>query len=162
MAHGFVSSAKDYGCIVEFYNSVHGLVPVEDMRRSGYEQHPSECFTVGQVVKVRVVSCNPTKQKLQLSFSLQAPEKVAPDSESKSSKKKSKSKGGDANLSDLTAAELVAVLRTAAPGRSVVTGTYCPKPDAVAGAAPATSDEVNADTVDGNALYVQIEVCFVS
>lgn len=29
--HGFITSIQNYGCIVHFYNNVHGLVPKGDL-----------------------------------------------------------------------------------------------------------------------------------
>ena len=29
--HGFITSIRDYGCIVHFYNNIHGLVPKTEL-----------------------------------------------------------------------------------------------------------------------------------
>ena len=29
--HGFITSIRDYGCIVHFYNNIHGLVPKAEL-----------------------------------------------------------------------------------------------------------------------------------
>jgi ribosomal protein S1 len=72
VTHGVITSVKELGCIVEFYNGVHGLVSVKDLRKVsglGEKQSPLDAYHKGQVMKVRVKKSVPTEKKLLLSFS---------------------------------------------------------------------------------------------
>ncbi|XP_028390902.1 protein RRP5 homolog isoform X2 [Dendronephthya gigantea] len=69
--HGFITSIRDYGCIVHFYNNIHGLVPKAELGLKSSED-PGDAFYVGQVVTCVVMSCSPAKQKLSLSFNTSA------------------------------------------------------------------------------------------
>ncbi|XP_036027752.1 protein RRP5 homolog [Onychomys torridus] len=67
--HGVIMRVKAYGCIVKFYNSVQGLVPKHELS----DQHiadPEKVFYPGQVVKVAVLNCEPSKERMLLSFKL--------------------------------------------------------------------------------------------
>lgn len=67
--HGAILRVKDYGCIVKFYNDVQGLVPKHELS----DQHipdPEKVFYVGQVVKVAVLNCEPSRERMLLSFKL--------------------------------------------------------------------------------------------
>ncbi|XP_019627856.1 PREDICTED: protein RRP5 homolog [Branchiostoma belcheri] len=80
-AHGFILAILEYGCIVMFYNNVKGLLPKREMSQESVED-PRKLFYRGQVVKCRVMTCNPAQEKLRLSLK---PENsgtaVAPDFE---------------------------------------------------------------------------------
>uniref|UniRef100_A0AAQ4Q1H9 Protein RRP5 homolog n=1 Tax=Gasterosteus aculeatus aculeatus TaxID=481459 RepID=A0AAQ4Q1H9_GASAC len=67
VSHGYVVSVKDFGCIVRFYNDVRGLVPLNELSSQPII-NPEEMFYVGQVLKAKVLQCNPDKAKLVLSF----------------------------------------------------------------------------------------------
>ncbi|CAL8358644.1 unnamed protein product, partial [Boreogadus saida] len=67
VAHGCVVSIKSFGCIVRFYNEVKGLVPLRELSAEPLAS-PGELFYVGQVVKVKVLECEPQKERLLLSF----------------------------------------------------------------------------------------------
>ncbi|XP_069836334.1 protein RRP5 homolog [Dendropsophus ebraccatus] len=69
ITHGFIWSVKDFGCIMKFYNHVHGLAPIRELS-SEYISSPQDIFYKGQVVKVRVMECNPEKERLLLSFKI--------------------------------------------------------------------------------------------
>jgi rRNA biogenesis protein RRP5 len=69
VAHGFVTSVKDSGVIVEFYNSVHGLVPIQRLRKKNIlaeTQSATEVFSPGQVLKVKVRTSDAKREKLLL------------------------------------------------------------------------------------------------
>lgn len=91
VSHGFIVCIKDFGCIVRFYNDVKGLVPLTEL--STEPINPEEVFYVGQVVekyvwlflgfgarlegcflvalqvlKAKVLQCDPKKAKMLLSF----------------------------------------------------------------------------------------------
>ncbi|KAM7072820.1 protein RRP5 homolog isoform 1-T1 [Molossus nigricans] len=67
--HGFILRVKDYGCIVKFYNDVQGLVPKHELSAE-YVPDPERVFYTGQVVKVSVLNCEPSKERMLLSFKL--------------------------------------------------------------------------------------------
>lgn len=54
------------GAVVQFYSSVRGFLPVSEMSES-YIQDPKQHFRVGQVVKVHVVSIDPTEGRMIIS-----------------------------------------------------------------------------------------------
>lgn len=83
--HGFILRVKDYGCIVKFYNDVQGLVPKHELSAE-YVPDPESVFYAGQVVKVVVLNCEPSKEKMLLSFRLSSDPKK--ESEGHSQKKK--------------------------------------------------------------------------
>ncbi|XP_040003345.1 protein RRP5 homolog isoform X2 [Xiphias gladius] len=67
VSHGYIVCIKDFGCIVRFYNSVKGLVPLRELSSEPIIS-PEEVFYVGQVLKAKVLQCNPEKAKMVLSF----------------------------------------------------------------------------------------------
>ncbi|XP_005403867.1 PREDICTED: protein RRP5 homolog isoform X1 [Chinchilla lanigera] len=67
--HGTIVRVKDYGCIVKFYNDVQGLVPKHELSAQ-YIPDPEKVFYTGQVVKVAVLNCEPSKERMLLSFKL--------------------------------------------------------------------------------------------
>ncbi|XP_012659116.1 protein RRP5 homolog [Otolemur garnettii] len=67
--HGFIIRVKDYGCIVKFYNDVQGLVPKHELSAE-YIPDPERVFYTGQVVKAVVLNCEPSKERMLLSFKL--------------------------------------------------------------------------------------------
>ncbi|KAM5272458.1 protein RRP5 homolog isoform 2-T2 [Ctenodactylus gundi] len=68
-AHGVIIRVKDCGCIVKFYNDVQGLVPKHELSAQ-YIPDPERVFYSGQVVKVAVLNCEPSKERMLLSFKL--------------------------------------------------------------------------------------------
>ncbi|XP_061578811.1 protein RRP5 homolog isoform X2 [Cololabis saira] len=67
VSHGYIVCIKGFGCIVRFYNDVKGLVPLSELS-SEPVVNPEEVFYVGQVLKAKVLQCDPVKEKLLLSF----------------------------------------------------------------------------------------------
>ncbi|KAM7009922.1 protein RRP5 homolog [Tautogolabrus adspersus] len=67
VSHGYIVSMKDFGCIVRFYNNVKGLVPLSELSSEPIIS-PQEIFYVGQVLKAKVLQCDPDKAKMILSF----------------------------------------------------------------------------------------------
>nr|XP_046261090.1 protein RRP5 homolog [Scatophagus argus] len=67
VSHGYIVCMKDFGCIVRFYNNVKGLVPLSELSSEPIIC-PDEVFYVGQVLKVKVLHCDPDKAKMVLSF----------------------------------------------------------------------------------------------
>ncbi|XP_014815473.1 PREDICTED: protein RRP5 homolog isoform X2 [Calidris pugnax] len=69
VTHGFVVCAREFGCIVKFYNDVKGLVPKNELSSEPISS-PDKVFHEGQVVKVMVLKCEPQQERLLLSFRL--------------------------------------------------------------------------------------------
>ncbi|NXP19863.1 RRP5 protein, partial [Scytalopus superciliaris] len=69
ITHGFVVCAREFGCIVKFYNDVKGLVPKNELSSEPISC-PDKVFYEGQVVKVVVLKCEPQQERLLLSFRL--------------------------------------------------------------------------------------------
>ncbi|XP_031720539.1 protein RRP5 homolog isoform X1 [Anarrhichthys ocellatus] len=67
VSHCYIVCIKDFGCIVRFYNSVKGLVPLNELSSQPIVC-PEEVFYVGQVLKAKVLKCDPDKAKMVLSF----------------------------------------------------------------------------------------------
>lgn len=65
-APGTLISILPSGAVVQFYSSVRGFLPVSEMSES-YIQDPKQHFRIGQVVKVHVVSINPTEERMMIS-----------------------------------------------------------------------------------------------
>ncbi|NXG03385.1 RRP5 protein, partial [Sakesphorus luctuosus] len=69
ITHGFVVCAREFGCIVKFYNDVKGLAPKNELSSEPISC-PDKIFYEGQVVKVMVLKCEPQQERLLLSFRL--------------------------------------------------------------------------------------------
>ncbi|KAM9362984.1 protein RRP5 homolog [Symphorus nematophorus] len=67
VSHSYIVSIKDFGCIVRFYNNVKGLVPLSELSSEPIIS-PEDVFYVGQVLKAKVLQCDPDKAKMVLSF----------------------------------------------------------------------------------------------
>ncbi|XP_040891171.1 protein RRP5 homolog isoform X2 [Toxotes jaculatrix] len=67
MSHGYIVCIKGFGCIIRFYNNVKGLVPLGELSSEPI-MSPEEVFYVGQVLKAKVLQCDPEKSKMVLSF----------------------------------------------------------------------------------------------
>ncbi|XP_034095029.1 protein RRP5 homolog [Gymnodraco acuticeps] len=67
VSHGYIVCIKDFGCIMRFYNNVKGLVPTNELSSEPIV-NPQEVFYVGQVLKAKVLNCDPAKEKMALSF----------------------------------------------------------------------------------------------
>ncbi|XP_029949686.1 protein RRP5 homolog isoform X2 [Salarias fasciatus] len=67
VSHGFIVCIKDFGCIVRFYNNVKGLVPLRELSSEPIVS-PEDVFYMGQVLKAKVLQCDPDKAKMVLSF----------------------------------------------------------------------------------------------
>ncbi|NWU98980.1 RRP5 protein, partial [Upupa epops] len=85
ITHGFVVCAREFGCIVKFYNDVKGLVPKNELSSEPIPC-PDKVFQEGQVVKVMVLKCEPQQERLLLSFRLSSTS--APEDKNKCSPKK--------------------------------------------------------------------------
>ena len=66
---GVIEAVKKFGCIVKFYNQVHGLCPIHELSED-YIKNPEDHFQINQVVKCRVMDFNKDESKLRVSFKL--------------------------------------------------------------------------------------------
>ena len=64
---GTVRNVVDFGCFIDCGLHGDGLLHISKMTK-GYIKHPSDMFSVGQLVKVYVHSVDLVKQKLQLTM----------------------------------------------------------------------------------------------
>ncbi|KAJ3251091.1 rRNA biogenesis protein rrp5 [Boothiomyces macroporosus] len=64
---GVITSVKDYGCIVSFFNDVKALAPIAELSHTRIES-VSDNFTVGQSIKCQVLTVNPKEKKLRVTF----------------------------------------------------------------------------------------------
>ncbi|CAK6962864.1 protein RRP5 homolog [Scomber scombrus] len=67
VSHGYIVCVKHFGCIVRFYNSVKGLVPLSELSSEPIT-NPEDVFYVGQVLKAKVLHCDTEKAKMVLTF----------------------------------------------------------------------------------------------
>ncbi|XP_072335851.1 protein RRP5 homolog isoform X2 [Scyliorhinus torazame] len=67
LAHGYIVCVKPFGCIVRFYNEARGLVPRQELSALPVPS-PEKAFYIGQVVKVMVLKCDPSQERLLLSM----------------------------------------------------------------------------------------------
>ena len=65
---GTIVSIQEYGLIVRFYGDVKGLVSKTELSSTQVILDPSSAFKLGQVVRCKVLSCDPDAMKLSLSL----------------------------------------------------------------------------------------------
>lgn len=57
--------------VVQFYGGVHGWLPIEEVGVQNEEQRPlGELFAVGQVVRAKVLFCQPRAERIGLSLNV--------------------------------------------------------------------------------------------
>lgn len=66
IVEGKVVSITDYGAFLELEQGIEGLVHVSEMSWTGHIRHPSQRVSLGQVVKVSVLSINHDMKKISL------------------------------------------------------------------------------------------------
>ncbi|XP_029466152.1 protein RRP5 homolog [Rhinatrema bivittatum] len=96
--HGFITRIKDFGCIVQFYNNVRGLVPKNELSTEPVP-FPEKVFYEGQVVKVIVLNCDPALERMLLSFKLRGD--IAPEGGEAEQRKKRISKYKTGMIADV-------------------------------------------------------------
>ncbi|KAJ3098421.1 hypothetical protein HDU97_004005 [Phlyctochytrium planicorne] len=69
ITEGFVLSVRDFGCIIGFYNDVKAIAPLSELS-DRYIKHASDLFTVGEVVKCRVLFADAEAKKMTVSMKL--------------------------------------------------------------------------------------------
>lgn len=67
VSHGYIVCIRDFGCILRFFGNVKGLVPLGELSAEAIVS-PEDVFYVGQVLKAKVLQCEPEKEKMLLSF----------------------------------------------------------------------------------------------
>ena len=65
--HGYVVAVLEFGCVMRFFQQVKGLLHKSQLQLMP-QQEVSELFYEGQVLECRVISCEPTEQKLVLTL----------------------------------------------------------------------------------------------
>ncbi len=70
---GVVSSVHHYGVIARFYGNVRGLIVKSELSSTQVIDDPSASFWPGQTVECKVLRCDPSTERLQLSLSLDSP-----------------------------------------------------------------------------------------
>src|SRR5690242_2239741 len=65
--HGYVASVKEYGCFINFYNRVSGLLPVSNMS-SSHIDNAIGLYSVGQTLSCRVVNADAKHKKITLTM----------------------------------------------------------------------------------------------
>ncbi len=63
---GKVVSMTNYGVFVEIEKGVEGLVHVSEMSWTKHIRHPSEMFTLGQIIEARILNVDITDRKISL------------------------------------------------------------------------------------------------
>jgi rRNA biogenesis protein RRP5 len=67
LIHGTISSFRPFGCIVTYCNNVRALAPISELSET-FVKDPSQNFQLGQTVKTRVLSVDPSTASLRVSF----------------------------------------------------------------------------------------------
>ncbi|KAL8623226.1 hypothetical protein ACOMHN_041918 [Nucella lapillus] len=83
LIEGFVIIVKDNGVVVGFCNNVKGWVPRHELSSVDIP-HPETAFYPGQVVKCRVLSCQPEAHRLRLSLIIAGKASIGSKSEAMS------------------------------------------------------------------------------
>ncbi|KAK9768908.1 rRNA biogenesis protein rrp5 [Basidiobolus ranarum] len=65
--HGVITSVKPTGCIVTFFDNVKGFAPLPELSDS-FIKDPTSYFNIGQVTKCRVLTVDPEREQLRVSF----------------------------------------------------------------------------------------------
>ena len=69
--HGVVAGVRPRSLLIKFLNDVQGIVLGSELQATLgalWESDPASCYWVGQAVKVRVLRCEPSKERLTLTF----------------------------------------------------------------------------------------------
>jgi len=66
LAEGRITRILDRGAVVELRSDVEGFVPVGQMGKADLK-HPEECFTIGDVLPLRVIKVDPKNKRIVLS-----------------------------------------------------------------------------------------------
>lgn len=79
---GYVVAIRDFGVIVRFWADVKGIITVAELADEFVSSPQEAGLFVGQVVRCRIVKCDPSKPELVLSLRRQSGPKTRPPSES--------------------------------------------------------------------------------
>ncbi|RKP09133.1 hypothetical protein THASP1DRAFT_3428, partial [Thamnocephalis sphaerospora] len=67
ITHGFITAVRDYGCIVGLYGNLRVLCPTRELSETQVTD-PHRLFNVGQSVRCRILSADPERQRIRVSF----------------------------------------------------------------------------------------------
>ncbi|TPX37608.1 hypothetical protein SmJEL517_g00637 [Synchytrium microbalum] len=67
LADGVITAVKDFGCIVSFYNDVKALAPISELS-DAFSNRAADHFTMGQVVRCRVLTVNQQEEKMRVTL----------------------------------------------------------------------------------------------
>ena len=65
--HGTVATLKDYGAFIDLGDGLSGLVHISQISNK-YIKHPSEVLSVGDTVKVKILSVDSAKKRIALTM----------------------------------------------------------------------------------------------
>lgn len=66
-AIGVISSIQDHGCVITFFNNVKAFAPLAELTHE-FIDSASTMFKIGQTVKCRVLTVNPTEEKMRVTL----------------------------------------------------------------------------------------------
>lgn len=66
-AHAVVTGIKDYGVFLRFYGDLKALAPLRELSL-GTEQDPAKVYSLGQIVKARIIQADPATRRLLASL----------------------------------------------------------------------------------------------
>ncbi|KAL1925395.1 uncharacterized protein VTP21DRAFT_278 [Calcarisporiella thermophila] len=89
LTHGVITGLRDSGCVITFYAGVKALAPIAELSET-FVDHPSDIFSEGQVVKCRVISCEPEKERMRVSIKRASSTAALEDGENKGKKRSKK------------------------------------------------------------------------
>lgn len=67
VTHGVITNIVAAGLIVTFYNDVHALAPLVELSEE-FVQDPTKNFSIGQVVKCRVLTVDPAQRRMRVTL----------------------------------------------------------------------------------------------
>lgn len=68
VVEGKVVNITNYGAFVELEKGVEGLIHISEISWTKHIKHPSEVFTLGDIVKAKVLSIDPDERKISLGY----------------------------------------------------------------------------------------------
>ncbi|KAJ3411723.1 hypothetical protein HDV05_001783 [Chytridiales sp. JEL 0842] len=64
---GYVIAVRDFGCVIGFYGGVRAIAPISELSER-YVKNPSDLFSVGQIVRGRIISIDPESSRMSFSI----------------------------------------------------------------------------------------------
>jgi rRNA biogenesis protein RRP5 len=72
IVHGTISGFRPFGCIISYCNNVRALAPISELSDS-FVKDPAENFQLGQTIKTRILTVDPSSASLRVSFKTTPP-----------------------------------------------------------------------------------------